>query len=372
MTRGVAQASPRTAQPEVRAIGCPQCGGALEISEGAALVRCAYCSGAFLARTRGGTIRFLAPARVAPEVAEATVRELLRAPERPSDLATSATRVATELFYVPFWRFRATFIGRVHGKRDIMARKPVAVSQGDSDMGGGGVRFEMKEVRVGTEEVSEEIQEIWKASITASPLEELGVPRLSARRQMPGGLARLSAGGGELPGLGLAGDGPWDGTLIDPMIPSEDARRDADEIFERFVRGRGAELYDKQLVYERFQERESLVFYPVYRVRFQYRGRLFDAAVDGLEGRLVRAVLPARALPLTAPLVALAAGLGFAAGVLLRAIAIPSAALMSLSTPGERRAAGVLLAGVLVVGAFVLRALARRSGREEDDVIVTP
>src|SRR5436190_22112735 len=31
--------------------------------------------------------------------------------------------------------------------------------------------------------------------------------------------------------------------------------------------------------------RSSLVFYPVYRVRFQYRGHLYDAALDGLEGR---------------------------------------------------------------------------------------
>ena len=129
MTAGpLPSAQPGTASPEVRAIGCSHCGGALEISEGAALVRCSYCGSAFLARTRGGTIRFLAPARVSPGVAEATVRELLRAPER-ADLAAGATRVATELFYVPFWRFRATFLGRVRGKRDVFVRKPVAVVQ---------------------------------------------------------------------------------------------------------------------------------------------------------------------------------------------------------------------------------------------------
>lgn len=359
-------------EPRVHAIGCPHCGGALEISEGAALVRCSYCAGAFLARTRGGTIRFLAPARVAPEIAEATVRERLHDPQRPPDLAAGATRVGTDLFYVPFWRFRATFIGRVRGKRDIIARKPVAVVGGDPETGAGGVRFEMKEMRVGTEDVAEEIQEIWKASITASPLEDLGIPRLSSRRQMPGGLARLAAGAGDLPGLVLAGNGPWDGTLIDPMIAADDARREADEVFDRFVHGRGAELHERQLVYERLQERESLVFYPVYRVRFQYRGRLFDATVDGLEGRLVHAVLPGRTFSGFEALMAFAGGLGLIAGILLRAVASPSPLLIELATTGERKAAGVLAAASLVAGGFVLRALARRSGREEDDVVVAP
>ena len=360
------------AEPAVRALGCPHCGGALEISEGAALVRCSYCGGAFLARTRGGTIRFLAPARVAPEIAERTVRELLRAPERPSDLATRATRVATELFYVPFWRFRATFIGRVRGKRDVMVRKPVAVFQGNPETGSGGIRFEMKDVKVGTEDVVEEIQQIWRASVTASPLEDLGIPRLSSRRQLPGGLVRLSVGAGEIPDLVIAGDGPWDGTLIDPMIAAEDARREADEVFDRFVHGRGAELSERHLVYERLQERESLVFYPVYCVRFQYRGRLFDAAVDGLEGRLVRAVLPARSGSLREVFVTVAGGLGFAAGMLLRTIASPSPVLLQLSTPGERRTAELVLTAALAVGGLLLAVAARRSGREEDDVVVTP
>src|SRR6185503_2975571 len=182
MSLGATQAGPSTAPPEVRAVGCAQCGGALEIREGTAVVRCAYCGAAFLARTRGGTIRFLAPARVAPEMAEHTVRETLRAPEHPPDLAATATRVATDLFYVPFWRFRATFIGRVRGKRDVFERKMMAVgADGDSDTSTG-LRFEMKEVKVGTEDAVEEIQEIWKATISASPLDDLGVPRLSSRR----------------------------------------------------------------------------------------------------------------------------------------------------------------------------------------------
>jgi DNA-directed RNA polymerase subunit RPC12/RpoP len=370
---GEASAGPGTAQPEVHAIGCPRCGGALEISEGAALVRCAYCGGAFLARARGATIRFLAPARVTPEIAERAVRDILREPERPSDLATGATRVATELFYVPFWRFRATFIGRVRGKRDVFVRKPVAVVQGgDPETGGTGMRFEMKEVKVGTEDVVEEIQEVWKASITASPLDDLGIPRLSSRRQMAGGLARLSAGTGEIPGLALAGDGPWDGTLIDPMIGLPDARREADEVFERFVRGRGAELAERELVHERLQERESLIFYPVYRVRFQYRGRLFDAAVDGLEGRLVRAVVPGRSGPLWEAFVAIAGGLGLGAGMLLRTIASPSPELLRLSTPAERGIAALAAAAALVIGGVLLGAFARRSGGKEDDVVVTP
>lgn len=230
----------------------------------------------------------------------------------------------------------------------------------------------MKEVKVGTEDVVEEIQEIWKASITASPLEELGIPRLSSRRQMPGGLVRLSAGAGEIPGLALAGDGPYDGTLIDPVIAAEDARREAGEVFERFVHGRGAELSERQLVYERLQERESLVFYPVYRVRFQYRGRLFDAAVDGLEGRLVRAVLPGGSGSMRGAFIAIAGGLGFVAGALLRAIASPSPILLQLSTSAERRTAELVVAAALAVGGFLLAMTARRSASEEDDVVVTP
>ena len=360
------------AAPAVRAFGCPRCGGSLAIREAAPLVRCAYCGVSFLAQAPDGTFRLLTRARISSKEAESAVRALLRDPRAPTDLAASASRVSSELFYVPFWRFRATFVGRVRGLRDVVFRVPSRSYHGSEE--GGAMTVKTHEVRVGTEEAIEEIQEIWRATVSACPLQDLGIPQLSSKRQMAGGLARLAAGAGELPDLVLAAGGEEpDGVRIDPMIPAAEARCEADRIFERFVHGRGAELREKELVYERLQNRESLVFYPVHRVRFQYHGRLFEATVDGLEGRIVRAVLPsgARAGEFL-PLLLLAAAGGLLGGLILRAMVSPPTFLPELASLPLRSSFWLLSLAGGALWASALRALARRFLQEDEDVVLTP
>lgn len=357
--------------PALRALGCTRCGGALELREGAPLVRCPYCRSVFLARDPGGVFRFLAPARITPRIAEAAARETFLEARCPPDLARSAVRASCDLFYVPFWRFRATFVGRVRGMKDIVSRRPVRVYHGDEE-GGGGAVIELEEVRVGQEEVVEEIQEIWKATVSASPLHDLGVPRLDSDRQLPGGLAPLAAGAAEFEGLSFEGGEGLDGRLIDPMLPAAEARREAAIVFDRFARGRGAELRDRDFVFERLQERESLIFYPVYRVRFRYGGRLFSVTVDGLGGRIVRAILPAGRPFDVLPLTFVTAATALFVGAALNFALSPPGPGPGGADPAGRVVAWLFAAGAAAAGATLVGALVRRFSREEEDVVLTP
>jgi len=357
------------ARADVEALGCAKCGGALEVRESAVLFRCAYCGTCHLASSVGGEARLVVPARIGRTEAERTVRGRFSDPSCPADLSASATRIASELLYVPFWRFRATFVGSVHGTKEIVSRRPIRTFHG-SEEGGGGFVIETEPVRVGEETVDEELQQIWRATVSACPLEDLGIPSLSSRRQLAGGLARLTAGAGDLPGLALLGSNPRGGTLLDPMIPIEEARREADRLFERFVETRGAELRDREIAFERLQDRCSLLFYPVYRIRFQYRRRLYEGVVDGIEGRLVRAVLPASRAGELRTLVLLAGAGGAVTGLVLRWILRELTRPGGLDAPALSGAALVTLAA-LSAAAVAARALVRRFLEESHDVVLS-
>jgi hypothetical protein len=153
-------------------------------------------------------------------------------------------------------------------------------------------------------------------------------------------------------------------------VDVEEARAEADAIFEKFVEGRGADLRETELQCERFQQRESLMFLPVYRVRFAYRGRLFEASVDGLEGHVVQARLPVdEAADLLPSLFAAAAG-GLFIGAILRTAAMPPELLPELATwPGRAALFAIAAAGSFALR-HLLRALAARLAAGGKDLVL--
>jgi hypothetical protein len=358
-----------SAPPSLRALSCPRCGGAIEMHEGAPLLRCAYCRGTFLARVPGGTFRSIAPARIPPRQAEASVRDLFADERCPDDLRAEATRISCELLYVPFWRFRSTFVGRARGLKDIVSKRPIRTYRGDEN-GSGAAVIEMQEIRVGQEEVDEEIQEIWRVTISACPLHDLGVPQLTSKRQMPGALAAFSAGAGEIEGLALLGNEPGEVAPLDPMVPAEAARREARLVFDRFAKGRGTELREKEIVFEELQQRESLLYYPIYHVRFAYQGRIYRATIEGLDGRVVHAVLPARRAGGLLPLTLAAAGGGWMAGTLARAIASPPALFPEMGSLPLHPAFWVAVGAAALGWGWLVSQLLRLARAAPEDFVV--
>jgi hypothetical protein len=328
------------------ALSCPRCGGEVSVREGARLGRCRRCDVALLARAPDRLLRYaLRPSRDERSAADA-VRSLLAGPDGNPAAASLAVFERVDTVFVPYWRFQATVIGRLRGVREVR-RRVVGDDEGAVDAP---PWLEPVRQDVRQEPVDKPIREIWRATLSASPADDLGVPLLTARRQRSGAMGVTRAVDG-LAGLGFFDGSLFElGTVLDVMIPLEQARREAEAIFASYVATRGFDLDDREVTSMRIQPRTFLLYYPVQVVRYRVRGRSYRATLDARTGEVVQAVLPADLQgPLRAALAA-AALAGLAASVPLRWLLWPSAGLEAMRVPWSSPwlwAAGIAVAGAL-------------------------
>lgn len=307
---------------------CPRCGGGLGVREGSRIGRCGHCGTSYLARFAGDEPRYLLPPALDERALGARVRSLLHADEAPEDLPRRARLLSSDLFLVPYWRVQATVVGRLQGTREVRR----AVREPDHERDGVGFSLYGGRTRVvRTEEVDKPIREIWGATLSACPADDLGIPTLSPLRQRSAGML-VTRKLGSLPGLRFFDRTAFDqGKVLDVMVPRADAEAGAEALFRRYIETRGRDVDGKRIRYLRLQRRCYLLYYPVQVVRFRYRERIYRVVLDAHEGSVIHAQLP------TAPRQVLAAvmGLVFAAAVLtalpLRLVLAPPAGMAELA-----------------------------------------
>jgi hypothetical protein len=268
---------------------CPRCGGAVGVREGSRLGRCSHCRAPLLARCADGDLRYaLRPSLDAAGAGE-RVRALLRGPDVPGDLARRAVLQGIELFFVPYWRFQSTIVGRLRGTRQVR-RRGLEALEGEEP---GRTRFFRSDRELTrTEQVDAPIREIWRATLSACPVDDLGVPTLSPLRQRSAGML-VTRHLGAIPGMTFFDASLFHlGKVLDVMVPREAALAQAEALLRRFLDTRGFDVEGKDLRVLRLQDRTYLLYYPVFVVRFRYRGRVYRATIDGHHGGVIHAHLP--------------------------------------------------------------------------------
>jgi len=268
---------------------CPRCGGGLGVREGSRIGRCAHCGTSFLARFPGDEPRYLLPPAQDERALGARVRALLRSGELPRDLPRRASLLSSDLLLVPYWRIQATVVGRLRGTREV--RRAVH----EPDLEADAARFPLyggKSRVVRIEEVDKPIREIWGATLSACPADDLGIPTLSPLRQRSAGML-VTRKLGSLPGLRFFDRTAFDqGKVLDVMVPRRAAEEGAEALFRRFIETRGFDVDGRRIRYLRLQRRCYLLYYPVQVVRFRYRQRLYRVVLDAHQGSVIHAQLP--------------------------------------------------------------------------------
>ena len=339
---------------------CPRCAGQLSVREGTRISRCHHCGTSLLAR---GLLRYAVEPSLGRRQAEALLRRLLKGPEAPPDLAGKALRQRTDLFFVPYWRFQATVVGRLRGTRTVRRRGFLPDTHSDSPGWTAGREITREE------NVNRPVHEHWRATLSACPVEELGIPSLTPLRQRSAGMMVTRSLDG-IPGLRFFDASLFDqGIVLDVMLPLDQARDRAEQLYRRFIETRGFDVSERQLRVMKLQERCHLLYYPVYRVRFRYAGRIYGATLDGLQGSVIRAHLPVEPRSSVAALQG-AALLGSAvAAVPLRLVLFPPEGLQALAgLAGDPRfwsAAAIGGAALLAAG----RIMASRLRFERERVV---
>ncbi len=249
----------------LRSVSCPRCAGRLQGRDGDRVIECASCGTAFLTALEDGFSRRYFPARVQRlQAVGHAARWLWEHPDAPSDIRESAF-VEADLLYVPIWEYRAHVVGWEFGHK-IHTRAEI-VHTGEGDV-------------VVTELVDEPVEEGFLGERRfyqeAADLTVLGMgrPRITGREHtLPYLVGELERGAVVLQSerdLGTVRERARESFLCPPTG----------------TLGRESRLF-------LLKESAALIYYPLWSLRYRYRGRLYEMVVDARSGVIHAARAPA-------------------------------------------------------------------------------
>jgi DNA-directed RNA polymerase subunit RPC12/RpoP len=248
----------------IRGLSCPNCAGTLEIATGLRVARCPYCRTPLLVRSEVGVRRYVVEPRVDSGKARALAREWLgRGVAKDRRLREEADVAEAFLCFLPFFRVQADCIGFALGTEE--RRRTVG--------SGKNRRTETYEV-----DVERRAEQSFDRTYPAVNVAEWGIQRVS-----------------------LAGDRliPFNRDLMDrlgmvfsPTGSERDVEQAAVEEFKRLADPAAGLKRVRFRFLETLRERLSVVYYPLWVVRYRFLERSYQVLIDAEDGALAYGKAP--------------------------------------------------------------------------------
>lgn len=293
----------------LQGLSCPRCGGMVPIPEGQAIVACPFCELRSLVSGERGQRRYQVPTRITREQAAGAYEKFLRSSLAIAGSAAREAKISeVTLVHLPFWAAWGRVLGWAFGEKEV--------GSGDSR------RLEPREMRI-MEEMS------WNGA--ACDVGEFGVTAISLQGRS---LEPFNADALHRSGM-----------VFEPVGAADDAWRSANAEFERRVDQKAGLNRVAQRFMRVLKPRLGVVYYPLWVLRYLYRGRSFQVVVDGFSGEVLYGKAPGNVLYRAAALVG-----GMAAGA-FTAIDIPG--FMLANSSGEDNGLGIV-AIAFVVGMGIM------------------
>ncbi len=248
---------------ESKGLTCPACARPVPVPEGARLVTCPSCQQRLFVQGDSGVLRWQIRRAIDRAQAIKTVNGFFNSPDKAIGLQQRAEITETFLAYLPFWRVNA----QVAGWRLGRVRK-------DKDS---------------TRPVELEILEAMQWGDAAADVSEFGV------QQVPFPASGLEPFNQEVLSR--------EGMVFEPAESSTDALAEAADHFTylaRKKRGLTTTYFEKFYL---LREKLSVVYYPLWVVRYQYRQRSYQVVVDGVQNKVLYGKAPGNILYRAAMLV---------------------------------------------------------------------
>ena len=239
---------------------CPKCGGVMPIPEGQVIVRCPYCEMRSLVRGEHGLRRYQVPQQADQKVALSALRKFLSGNWAIArDAGRRSQLQEAFLVYLPFWTVWSRLAAWAFGQEKV--------GSGDD------AHYEPREVRV-VQQVS------WNSA--ACDVSEFGVDRvpLDSEDLQPFDPEALHS----------------HAMVFEPVNSFNDARMAAENQFQEQARRRAGLDRLAQLFVRFFRRRYGLLYYPLWVMRYLYRGRSFQVVVDAYSGKVLYGKAPGNTL----------------------------------------------------------------------------
>jgi hypothetical protein len=264
----------------VAGLPCPSCGGALEIDTGVRVIHCAFCQAPLLATSRLGVRRFAVDPRFDADAARGAARKWLASGwNKDRRLPREATLGESFLCYLPYFRVAADVIGWALGTEER-------------------TRGSGKNRRTVEVDVEKSVEKRFDHTYAAVNVAELGVQRvdLGGDRLVPFDAEALERSG----------------MVFVPTRSETEARAAAlHEFLEEADPAKGLKRVRFKFL-ETVREELTVVYYPLWVVRYRFRDRSYQAVVDAEAGTLAYGKAPGNDLYRALVLVATEAVVCFA------------------------------------------------------------
>jgi hypothetical protein len=244
-------------EPEaLHGLGCPRCGGMVPVPEGQVIVICPFCDLRSVMQGERGVRRYQVPCRVDQDDALKVFNKFLSSKLAIArDCARLAQLDEVLMVHLPFWAVWGRGLGWAFGEKQT--------GSGDNK------KYEPREVRV--------VKELdWNSA--ACDVGEFGVNRISldGRPLEPFDLEQL-----QLRGM-----------LFEPVGSAAEALETARTQFEDEMKKLTRLDRISQTFIRMIRQRMGIVYYPLWVLRYLYRGRAFQVVVDGYSGDVVYGKAP--------------------------------------------------------------------------------
>ncbi len=282
-----------------KGLNCPRCGGVILIPDGQVIVRCQACDFRSIVRGDVGVRRYQVPVRVRREQVLQALQNFFNNFAIAFDAKSGSQVSEVFIAHLPFWTLWGRALGWAFGEKQV----------GDSK----NRRYEPREVKIMQEMV-------WTGA--ACDVGEFGVDQVELTNQPlePFNSDALHA----------------NGMVFEPVGSLTDARHDAENDFSNRMRAAAGLDRVSQLFTRFVNQRFGLVYYPLWVVRYLYRGRAFQVVVDGFTGKVLYGKAPGNVVYRAAVLVG-----GMALGAFLT-LDVPSFLFVLLGASSSDDGEGLL------------------------------
>jgi DNA-directed RNA polymerase subunit RPC12/RpoP len=252
-------------EPVLRSVRCPQCAGPLSATEARRLVTCAHCGVRILVREHGGYSRWYFPARIDRLRAVGVGSAWLKRHPGLSDGARAAKFVEANLLYAPIWEYKALVAGWEFGTK--LRTQNVLAGEEESE------HLDLRQVSESVDEPRLNERRFYEAAIDFSAIGATR-PRISGREfALPLLPRELEEGASPLEASGTAADIADVGRRYS-LAPMEGDVASGTRLFA-------------------LRESVSLLYYPLWLMRFRDGNRLYEMTVDARSGTIFSARAPA-------------------------------------------------------------------------------
>jgi DNA-directed RNA polymerase subunit RPC12/RpoP len=242
------------AEKVLKGVTCPACSGELDLREGIKSFNCKYCGTLLIVKGIGGVVKYYVPVKIQRNIAiQNTFNWLGKGLSKARGLKTGSKIEDAFLVFIPYWRVRADVIGWVFGQE----RRTQTVN-------GRTTTYYV--------DVEKKIQKTFDRTFAACDVAELGVRKvnLAGDEMKPVNFEELQAQG-----------------MLFNIISSE--KEVTDEAKSQFVEEAVNSVNVDRITFQHndlVRPNTSIVYYPLWIVRYVFKNRTYQVVVDGEDGTI--------------------------------------------------------------------------------------